>query len=455
MSIIQRRGSSNGIDDKEEISSYEWTQDKELHLKKYVEEYSNAVIDLSQFYQRIDWVYLSRILEFPDVDFLKLKVDELYDSKYPYLYENELDVKRVAGYWKNKKTTLYREVNDIIVSLQLESFKTERDIVAPAPPQVPQVPQSSNDVGSSYISKVEVPLTTKMEMPKMTKTQRRMSLDLMHLGANTSHDSIVGLKRDTSLTKPAVISTTYVNAITKAEIAVRNKNGNQMPLISNRLRNVSQRLGFRKPSESSRTVSAPLISYAEPATRTTQRKQTQQNRTKMERRGSLFGENLPQYIKNQLKQAYETDSESNSKVSPVPPTETIKRDSNEDNGVIMKSPSRLQNLLANSQSLYAYSRDVSSSRFHNGSQTHTNESETTDRHSEFDGEENDREYISPDSLTRYNGIDDHEEVLKEIDDGDDDLVQLVVSFDNLSRVNEGENESSFHEREDDDYLFKV
>ncbi|KAK6464760.1 hypothetical protein DFJ63DRAFT_334305 [Scheffersomyces coipomensis] len=454
MSIIGTDRLMNELEHKDDVHNLEWTKAKDIRLAKYVEEYSNAVIDVTQFYQKIDWTYLSRILEFPDIDFLKLKVDELYDQRYDYFHNNEFDIRQVTSDWKDKKNPLYKEVAGIISSLDLESFKLE--ISPPIPDN--QVEKVNKNTKPVVVVNNSIDLKVRSEMPKMTKTQRRMSLDLMHPGPNSLLHTFEGNNRDSNLIKPAVISTTYVNAVTKAEIGVK-ETGIQHPLINNRLRNVSKKLGFGFSGQNgkpSRTSSAPKVIIDQPSNDDVDKqnriKQTLPNDKKL-RRGSLFGENLPMYIKNQLRKEVEEES------VPVPiviPPEPKKNEikAKRVNSPIIKVPSRVQNLLANSQSLYAHSRDISSIKFPNGSQTHTNESENTDRHYDSDVDDNDREYISPDSITKnYN--DDQDEIFRGIEGEDDPLVKLVLSFDNLSGLRDDAMSAHSSEEEDDDYLLKV
>lgn len=282
--------------------------------------------------------------------------------------------------WEKNKTKLMNEVDNIILSFNLQKFQEHVPLEVTKDETEPSeyFNDHPNDHSNHNIPPIEViqqkntiknntPEIILKELPKLSKTQRRTSLDLMH--SRPSLD-MFNHKRTSSFSKPAVASTSNVNVLTKAEI------------------NTSKKFD---------------ISLIIPKKRVTDDKKA--------RRVSLVGENLPHYIKNQLT------------------IESEKRDK-----TLHKKKSRMNNLLANSQSLYAH-KDISSLK------SNTNTSDFTN--SAIDESDDDKEYISPNLLTKYYDIEEEEE--------DIDFVNVDDSYisDPEEQVEEQDDD------QDDDYLFNI
>ena len=150
-------------------------------------------------------------------------------------------------------------------------------------------------------------------------------------------------------------------------------------------------------------------------------------------------------------------------------TTSVRKTESKNQKQVVKKKSRLQNLLANSQSLYSHSKDVNSARSSLASSNISSSNKTSNTsaggtpHYDSDEEDDNKEYILPDLLTRYYGMQaddngDHEEILKEIDENEDDIdfVNVNESYDVLvRRVADDDRENTHHDYDDDDYLFKI
>ena len=106
-----------------------------------------------------------------------LKIDEIYDESINVYFKDEFNINQLVDHWKSKRNPIYQEVVQIVESLGLESFKLE----------VPEE-SSSNKTTTETTTKTEPLVTTpttakrvsSTPVPKLTKTERRLSLDLMH-----------------------------------------------------------------------------------------------------------------------------------------------------------------------------------------------------------------------------------------------------------------------------------
>lgn len=288
--------------------------------------------------------------------------------------------------WEKNKTKLMNEVDNIIISFNLQKFQEQvtKEVFEP-PIHTNDIPNNDNN---DTVTLVEVILQKKhtyenvlKELPKLSKTQRRTSLDLMH--SRPSLD-MFNHKRTSSFSKPALASTSNVNVLTKAEI-----------------------------NSPSKKFDLSLIIPKKRVTGNT-------DADKRSRRISLVGENLPHYIKDQLT----IESEKHDKT-------------------VHKKKSRMNNLLANSQSLYAH-KDISSLK------SNTNTSDFTN--SAVDESDDDKEYISPNLLTKYYDIEEEEEEGEDIDFVNVD--DSYISENDNDNDPEGEQDDQ-DDQDDDDYLFNI
>ncbi|EGV61639.1 hypothetical protein CANTEDRAFT_115100, partial [Yamadazyma tenuis ATCC 10573] len=279
--------------------------------------------------------------------------------------------------WESNKMKLMNEVDNIILSFNLSPYqdltkppikntKTSSTKAASAAPIVAQEPPPR----PPPIPLTQEPFKQKIEMPKLSKTQRRMSLDLMQTRPQSTTNPFIIHTRTNSLSKPALTSTSTVNVLTKAEIGKLQDNPPPQKVNDPRKFNLTSIIPKRRVAK-------------EPVSNTTNTEVTLSAVDKRNRRASLVGENLPTYIKDQLSLVGGNKKQLN------------------------KKQSRLQNLLSNSESLYVHNKDSSSLK----SDTRTGTSDyNTSNHTESD---DDKEYVSPNSLTRY--YEDNDEDEDEVD----------------------------------------
>lgn len=225
--------------------------------------------------------------------------------------------------------------------------------------------QNIRDLGLETFVMSKEPEIVRPPMPKLTKTQKRMSLGLLDVKKQRASKWDGSL----SLRKPPETAMSSVNITTNTAIPVVTKHFT----FKNTIRDFLDKLRQNHKSSS----------------------------TKPRRRLSLVDETLPSYIRKQL--AERTPE------SYKPLEETHKNSS----GTSTPGKSRLDNLVANSQSIYANMPHKSSS---NGSAS-VSESRTSE----------DREYILPGLFTKYmRGLG---EPANEEEDEEDDFITVNATSD--------------------------
>ncbi|KAI5969407.1 hypothetical protein CANMA_001474 [Candida margitis] len=349
----------------------DWTPEKQNELENYIESYLRQLNDISKFYTDINWDKVTKLVNVNDIELLTPKVDEAFDH---LVMDDNLHLSKFASRWGNKESPLFTDVSQMIKSMGLMPFKEV----------VQEVPVGADN--QQPISEVEVRPKAN-DMPKLTKTQRRLSLDLMKVRPNL-----------TATEKKGQLVTSAATSITNLNVTTRSK-----PVLDHTVRH--------GPTPASR-----------PELRN--------------RRTSLVDEQLPKYIREQLCQG-----QSLQRITPRSPIQRPLLNNLpaiSDTREISRKPSRLQNLVTNSQSLYAHSSDVNST-------TNTSEVEHQLR---YDTDDDDREYISPGSLAKYYGLQFEEGSDVEYEEEDEEEeYEEEADF-----VNVGEGGSNDDEN---DYLFKV
>ncbi|ODV81989.1 uncharacterized protein CANTADRAFT_87932 [Suhomyces tanzawaensis NRRL Y-17324] len=421
----------------------DWTIQRQAVLEQYIKVYLSKLVDPSRFYKDLDWKYISRSLDLDDHQYVLLKIDELLDD---YLY----GIQGVAPViWKSNDNSLFQQVNQLIDALGLEK---DRQVVQSKPPRV-------TTARPKEVRSIHSPPTNPL------RKERRSSLELLPRPTGFKNGASLS-KGDASMTKPAETSTSNINVITRAEVNYRPaETSKKQPQVLNRFKGVQNRLmllGKKKEPKLPPTPQLPnspnspreIPNFGELAL-------TERNR----RRLSVVGMNLPMYIRKQLQEEVidgsavidvqdsridkPKDIQENINHMPVltaspviderAPREIATKDSSNESSKDRspKKNTRLQNLLSNSQSLYSHAKDVSESA-DNGNV-------------EDESEEEDKEYILPNLLTRFYGAqledsDSNDEVLRALDEDDVDFVNVNESYDEFGVVPEDQ---------DDDYLFKV
>lgn len=168
---------------------YHWSNDKEITLNRYIREHYDSSTDLTQFYSSVDWNQLQHVLNFPQIDLIKLRADKALEDIIL-----STSISKTIAHWNERKPHK-TSISEQLSKLPISSYQVE---VAPPPP---------------------------------SKTQRRSSLGLPAMGEINFHN------RKLSLSKPAEIATTNVNVITRAEVGYKpqvQKQAKEVPQIPNR-----------------------------------------------------------------------------------------------------------------------------------------------------------------------------------------------------------------------------
>lgn len=397
-----------------------WTDEQWDKLESYLVEFGHLNSD-NEYLYNFQLEFLSRYLNSEEQTVIN-NLNHLNQQK-PIQSKNNFN-------WEGNKTKLINEVDNIILLFNLTPFKeitqppikgvfgdhramndqrsqrnqresgpgpsNEIDLLAKPPIQNLAL---QNDPDHSKITKPRTEIPHKKEMPKLSKAQRRTSLDLMHSRPNLSDFQH---KRTGSFSKPALASTSNVNVLTKADVKAKDKSPNKFNLVLI----IPKRKGHA-PKENQGNTGDTL--------------------DKRTRRLSLVGENLPNYIKNQL------------------------------NGerTITKKKSRVHNLLANSESLYAHSKvsgkdsakDSGRDASANASAKSSHTGSDYDNYDQNSESEDDREYILPNLLTKY--YEDQEEERASIDDNE------FVNVNQLELSESERLENDDNDNDNDDYLFTM
>lgn len=429
--------------------------------------------DISDFYINLDWDLIVKLLGINDLEFLKIKIDEIYDEYFMLVNDksDDIDVTGFLSRWKYQESNLYKEVLEMIATTDLLEFKLDQHPSTPPALDNPHLLDGLSTMAQhSEINKVEItnapshpkqpqvslmPVADSIPMaspnpsrqnsvvPQLTQKQRRLSLDLMHAKPSTE------LKLTKTLAETGVAN---INVTTKAEIVLETKDNNPQDRSKkkNKLKDMLKRFGLaRKQSQQSNIQSKYSFAADKP-----------------NRRGSLVGEHLPIYIRKQIHLpplehalAHTPSKRQVLVINDIPPT------SRSGSLKLSKKQSRIQNLVINSQSLYAYNRDMANTTgkdgtamrvptaTSNGSDLTTNDDHRL-HYDLGDDDENDKEYISPDLLTKFYGLQleggdmEDEEGLDEDNERELDEANGFIDVNgSFEMVNDDEN--------DDDYLFKI
>lgn len=323
---------------------------------------------------------------------------------------------------------LYKEVDSLIKDLNLQKFDELPSINHDPVPQ-----QESSVFGKSLGSDSQSTDTLKVppqEVPRLTKTQRRMSFDLMQIRPQ-SH-----LSPQTLLGKPpqAVVSNVNVATIvTELEkkgytpvTSKGDKNSFKDKIISyqNRLKLVNRSRG-RKRREPKVDVSARREDDQEHDKSGTRDTETVIERPNLNgkslaaRRVSLVGDNLPQYIRKQLHRTPDNlhrgySEESSVLHSPIAtPKQNMASSSVARNDVIADSPIDVRT--SESDYLQKNNDSESTDSYLNG----INDSAVSD---------GDKEYILPSSFNKFldygdtKSLDSNESVSEDQEDDEDDYL---------------------------------
>lgn len=418
-----------------------------------------------------------------DESLVKLKCDEIYETEFgKILYPEGDELNTIYAQFKNKRSSAFSEVQDIISELGLGEYESENLAEDQEEPHETADLRGIDDTETdNHVDKQDPPAkSSKMDAPLVTNSipnyiphtdnsrpsmYRNSTLKLIHgnsiylskepsdIQKNTSFG------KDSTLRKPASIGTSNINVVTKPSVskewkpALKTENAQLKHKILDILRRL--RLGFNKahheetPKNSleqldQRLRNTGLINSRRSSPKhdlqAANKKQREHINTDMRtRRVSLVGENLPKYIRAQLRN--DLDIENNTA------QDNVRRNSN-NKRVVQQRASRIENVLTNSQYLYAMRKPSSFNSSHpEDDRTVSSESVSGGIGDQEEGIESE-EYILPNLLTRFfaSGTnDDDDEILKGINEMTGFMNLGEASYEDLAKDNE----------ETDDYLFKI
>lgn len=462
----------------------------------------------AEYANQIQWDDLAGKLNVSHIPFVQMKVDDLYRQYVSETSFPEEDLETLINEFNDPDTTVYKEATGIIDGLGLRNFQKEiqtNPVIndkADASGLRQSLLAKSENMDNTITQVAQAPPKEKAklpirEMPRLSKTERRMSLDLMHLNPdylNQKKDATrPGLhKRNSSLSKPAPVSTSNVNVITKAEVnapktPVNTIDSSSKVPIKNRLRDVLKNFkfglgrkqdGLNKKNDKDTNVflfnqlgqklrkSSNDPKLAEPEADPTSEEYPVTPRpgfndtTKQNRRASMVGESLPLYIRKQLEvTSQQQDDKSTARSGSYKKPEKSRDIPHNVNNksTVSRKPSRVHNLLANSQSLYIHSKDVNNPTFKQSPATSNNQTDETSFYENETTSDNDKEYILPTLFTKYYGPGYGEEAASDDDEVSNGIEEMDVDFVNITASFEADdvNERDDDEDEEDDYLFTM
>lgn len=326
------------------------------------------------------------------------------------------------------------EVDRLVAGLNLKPFITESDTLRNEDKQnQPEDKETVRNEGEKDLKATEeapkVTATTpkeapsksdrRLDVPLVTTNIRRMSLDLIQ---RPTMDILH--QRASSLSKPALTSTSTVHVLSKPDIvkrpSVSEKRDQKNIPIKSMLKDARRRFSFMAKKDEK----SPLLDKLDERLRKAQSPPSEASTPteKKSRRVSLVIENLPMYIKQQLDAKTPEESPSPILVKRAPRTVPT---------------SRVQNLLANSQSFYA--RDAESPKSNR-------ESLATYEHEDHNLSDYDKEYILPTLMSRI--YENGDPILNGIEELSEDADFININ-DSYEEVEDEEDED-----EEDTYLFR-
>lgn len=436
-----------------------WDKQKEQQLDSYLETYFSGLNDCWRYYQDIDYKKLAKILDFDDLDLIKLKTDELFDSK---VFTSNFQIEPTIVESTKKLHLLNQSIQREIDLLGLDDFIKDEDEMSPKPEIDNLEPEIAINSGKSFLG------------------ERRVSLDLMQTSYRPNLHKV---------SRPAPINATIVNINVEPLKFSLPPATTPSPIKPKPVKSFVFKFG-----KNSKNKAVPL--------QTTQPIISDPTRIKQARRTSFMEESLPAYIKQQIERTRPNESqirtkddhlptlsqvtrsfgkqnvdaklsndntlestrsnshtivdkspspvkappvvkiidETNTKTSSNQNSETKLRLKNSDYRIdeeiddsdLMPNTNRFYNLLSNSQHLYSHTKDVSLEK--------QPESPTTTVSEQLDTTQalTEDEYILPQVITRYYELQnedsqEREEFLRALDQDDD---TDFINFDENSYQND-------------------
>lgn len=108
---------------------YHWSNDKEITLNRYIREHYDSSTDLTQFYSSVDWNQLQHVLNFPHIDLIKLRADKALEDIIL-----STSISKTIAHWNERKPHK-TSISEQLSKLPISSYQVE---VAPPPPSKTQ-----------------------------------------------------------------------------------------------------------------------------------------------------------------------------------------------------------------------------------------------------------------------------------------------------------------------------
>lgn len=420
-----------------------------------------------------------------DESLVKLKCDEIYETDFgKVLYPEGDELNTIFAQFKNKRSSAFSEVQDIISGLGLEEYESENSAENQEEEREETADSSGNGDTEAHnrMEKEDTPATsTKGDTPHATNTipdntihtdharpliNRNSTLKLIHGNSIYISKEPSDIPENTSfgksstLRKPASIGTSNINVVTRPTVskqwkpALKTENVQLKHKILDILRRL--KLGFNKAHNeetpkndleqldqrlrNTGLINAQMSNPKHDLPVANKKQREPLNTEKRTRRVSLVGENLPKYIRAQLRNDLHIENNTS--------TEKAKGNSNKQK-TVQRRASRIENVLANSQSLYAMRKPSSFNSSHPEDDRTVSSESVSAGIGEQEEDIESEEYILPNLLTRFfassTNDDDHDEILKGIDEMTGFMNIGEASYEDLAKDNE----------ETDDYLFKI
>lgn len=446
----------------------DWTDRKLDQLREYIDRYQH-VDNLEELNQVIDWTYLQDTFKISDISIVMQKVEELYQENKEAIYTNPIfldeDLSDVRALARVEGNPFLGEIASMLEALGLHEFLTEKDLIEEDRDQQ-SMRESNWELDKVLQALPPDSRKVSLNLPNMTNKEQQVSLNLMDQKNRPNLIPFAGdnSSKRASLSKPASAEITSVNILSKADaisgIMAKPVGDQRRKSLTSPFLIVDKLKFIRRKSVEPDSV--PVFDKASINAKSPQR----MNKDKA-RRTSMVGDSLPLYIRQQLGSPEQPLNlkilvlESRTVLPKVPQLTSLQppleatgqysiltsyaREALPLKEISKQPSSRLKNVLSNSQSLYAISRDA----VHPGtpsrdeSQTSTISDELTDRVYDSD---DDKEYILPTLMSRYLGLEGD-------DEGDDDDDFPDLDFIKLHDSESDRITGRTIDEEDDDYLF--
>lgn len=88
----------------------DWTLQKEQLLEKYIIDYYQNLEDTRYFFKNLDWNSIYNLVGIDDQDFLRLKIDEIYDNYMTLFLGEDFNTNQLILHWKSKRNPISKKL---------------------------------------------------------------------------------------------------------------------------------------------------------------------------------------------------------------------------------------------------------------------------------------------------------------------------------------------------------